>query len=139
MSVPPPAEKLGLFLPQGLHGRMLQTAARLNTRKNPRGNVRRIYERAFRDLMDALDRGDPVAFPAVRGAKDRVSVRLSKALCARVRQEAAKHDLKLTDVAVTALTRFLQTAQGDAYDLAAQDRRDRRRDGPRRLAASAAR
>ena len=31
-----PAEKLGLFLSEGLHQDMLTTAERLNTRKNPR-------------------------------------------------------------------------------------------------------
>lgn len=76
----PSAEKLGLFLPEGLHQDMLDTAERLNTRKNPRGCVRLIYERAFRELVEALDRGETVTFPAVRGAKDRVSVRLSKPL-----------------------------------------------------------
>ena len=74
----PSAEKLGLFLPEGLHQDMLDTAERLNTRKNPRGCVRLIYERAFRELVEALDGGEAVTFPAVRGAKDRVSVRLSK-------------------------------------------------------------
>ncbi|MCR5881320.1 hypothetical protein [Phenylobacterium sp. J367] len=76
--VTPSAEKLGLFLPEGLHKAMLKTAERLNTRKNPRGSVRLIYERAFRELVEALDGGEVVTFPAVRGAKDRVSVRLSK-------------------------------------------------------------
>ena len=48
----PSAEKLGLFLPEGLHQDMLDTAERLNTRKNPRGCVRLIYERAFRELVE---------------------------------------------------------------------------------------
>lgn len=68
------AEKLGLFLSEGLHQDMVSAAERLNTRKNPRGCVRLIYERAFRELVEALESGVEIAFPAVRGAKDRVSV-----------------------------------------------------------------
>ena len=62
-------EKLGLFLPQGLHEQMVQAAAeRLSGRKTPRGGVRLVYEQAFNDLLEALDAGQLVAFPAVRGA-----------------------------------------------------------------------
>ena len=90
---------------------MLDTAERLNTRKNPRGCVRLIYERAFRELVEALDGGEAVTFPAVRGAKDRVSVRLSKPLCVRIRRQTDALNLKLTDFAFTAIDRFLQTTQ----------------------------
>jgi hypothetical protein len=106
-----PAEKLGLFLPEGLHDQMIQAAERLR-RKSPRGAVRCVYERALAQLADALDAGVPVTFPAVRGAKDRVSVRVSCRLCSRVRQHMEDHNLKLTDLAFTAIDRFLNTEQG---------------------------
>jgi hypothetical protein len=118
----PSAEKLGLFLPEGLHAAMLNKAERLNTRKNPRGSVRLIYERAFRELVEALDAGEAVTFPAVRGAKDRVSVRLSRSLCVRVRRQTDALNLKLTDFAFAAIDRFLQATQGDAHDAPRQDR-----------------
>jgi hypothetical protein len=109
--MPCPTEKLGLFLPEGLHDEMIQAAARLH-RKSPRGTVRCVYERAFAQLADALDAGLPVTFPAVRGAKDRVSVRLSCRLSSRVRRHMEDHNLKLTDLAFTAIDRFLTAEQG---------------------------
>jgi hypothetical protein len=115
-----PAEKLGLFLSEGLHQDMLTTAERLNTRKNPRGSVRRLYERAFREMVDALDGGAEIAFPAVRGVKDRVSIRLSGPLCARVRRHTDGLNLKLTDFAFVTVDRFLQSTKGDAHGPAAQ-------------------
>ena len=105
-------EKIGLFLPQGLHDEMLRAARRLNTRKNPRGCVRGAYERAFVQLADSLDAGDPVAFRATRGVKDRVSVRMSGRLCARVRGHLQTQNLKLTDFAFAAIDRFLVSNPG---------------------------
>ena len=110
--MPCTAEKLGLFLPEGLHEQMLETAETLNTRKNPRGCVRFAYERAFGQLADTLDAGVPVTFPATRGSKDRVSVRISRRLCARVRAHLDAHNLKLTDFAFAAIDRFLVSQQG---------------------------
>jgi hypothetical protein len=107
----PPAEKLGLFLPEGLHQQMVQAAERLK-RKSPRGSVRCIYERAFAQLSDALDAGVAVPFPAVRGAKDRISVRVSCRLFVRVRAHMLANNLKLTDLAFTAIDRFLYAEQG---------------------------
>ena len=107
----PPPEKLGLFLPEGLHQQMVEVAGRLN-RKSPRGSVRCIYERAFAQLSDALDAGVAVPFPAVRGAKDRISVRVSGRLCVRVRAHMLTHNLKLTDLAFTAIDRFLHAEKG---------------------------
>ncbi|MFD1192034.1 hypothetical protein [Phenylobacterium conjunctum] len=124
----PSAEKLGLFLPEGLHQDMLFTAQRLNRRKNPRGCVRLIYERAFRELVEALDRGDTIVFPAVRGAKDRVSVRLSRPLCLQIRRQTDALNLKLTDFAFTAIQRFLHSTQGPAHDAPRQDRPGPRQD-----------
>jgi hypothetical protein len=112
--MPPSAEKLGLFLPPGLHQQMVSAAERLN-RKSPRGSVRLIYERAFVQLVDALDAGAAVPFPAVRGAKDRISVRVSGRLCARVRAHTLAHNLKLTDLAFTAIDRFLNAEQGASH------------------------
>jgi hypothetical protein len=106
-----PAEKLGLFLPEGLHDQMIKAAERLQ-RKSPRGTVRCVYERAFAQLADALDAGVQITFPAVRGAKDRVSVRVSCRLSSRVRQHMQGHNLKLTDLAFTAIDRFLNAEQG---------------------------
>jgi hypothetical protein len=108
----PAAEKIGLFLPEGLHAQMLHAAKRLNARKNPRGSVRWAYERAFAQLADTLDAGVPVTFPATRGTKDRVSVRISRRLCTRVRGHLETQNLKLTDFAFTAIDRFLIAVQG---------------------------
>ncbi len=107
----PTAEKLGLFLPEGLHPQMIRAAERLN-RRSPRGSVRRVYERAFAQLIDALDAGVAVPFPAVRGAKDRISVRVSCRLCERLRAHLEVHNLKLTDLAFAAVDRFLNAEQG---------------------------
>ena len=50
-------EKLGLFLPQGLHEQMVRAAAeRLGGRKTPRGGVRLVYEQAFNDLLAHMDK-----------------------------------------------------------------------------------
>ena len=106
------AEKIGLFLPEGLHDQMLRTARRLNTRKNPRGCVRSVYERALVQLADSLDAGVPVTFHAARGAKDRVSVRICGRLCARVRGHLETQNLKLTDYAFAAIDRFLVSNKG---------------------------
>ena len=101
-------EKLGLFLLQGLHEQMVQAAAqRRSGRKTPRGGVRLVYEQAFNNLLEALDDGQIVAFPAVRGAKRRISVRVCGLLCARIRSRLDPLNLKLTDFASTAIVRFL--------------------------------
>ena len=106
-------EKLGLFLPQGLHEHMVQAAAeRLGGRETARGGVRLIYEQAFNDLLEALDADQLVTFPAVRGAKHRISVRVSGLLCARIRGRLDPLNLKLTDFASTAIVRFLHSAEG---------------------------
>lgn len=106
-------EKLGLFLPQGLHEQMVEAAAeRLIVRTAPRGGVRLVYERAFYDLLEALDAGQIVAFPAVRGAKHRTSVRVCGLLCARIRGRLDPLNLKLTDFASTAIVRFLHPSEG---------------------------
>ena len=106
-------EKLGLFLPQGLHERMVEAAAeRLGGRKTPRGGVRLVYEQALNDLLDTLDAGQLVTFPAVRGAKQRISVRVSGLLCARIRGRLDPLNLKLTDFASTAIVRFLHPSEG---------------------------
>ena len=103
--------KVGLYLSAGLHDEMLATAQRLSRRKNPRGDVRRIYERAFRELAKAIDAGVPVSFPATRGVKVRISVRLSNALCVRVRDHTDDLSLKLTDYAFAAVDRFLRSTR----------------------------
>ena len=106
------AEKIGLFLPQGLHDQMLTTARTHYTRRNPRGCVRSVYERALGQLADNLDAGLVVPFPATRGTKDRVSVRISGRLCARVRGHLEAQNLKLTDFACAACHRFLASLEG---------------------------
>ncbi len=106
-------EKLGLFLPQGLHEQMVEAAAeRLSERKAPRGGVRLVYEHAFNDLLAALDAGQIVAFPAVRGAKHRISLRICGLVCARIRGRLDPLNLKLTDFASTAIVRFLHPPEG---------------------------
>ncbi len=100
------AQKVGLLLPEGFHARMM-SAARRDVRRNPRGCIRVAYERAFVQLADSLDAGVAVAFPATRGVKDRVSVRMSGRLCARVRGHLEANNLKLTDFAFAAIDRFL--------------------------------
>ncbi len=107
-----PAEKIGLFLPQGLHDQMLTTALTHYTRRNPRGCVRGVYERALGQLADSLDAGALVTFRATRGVKDRVSVRISGRLCARVRGHLETQNLKLTDFACAAIDRFLNAHKG---------------------------
>ena len=106
------AEKIGLFLPQGLHDQMLTTARTHYTRRNPRGCVRGVYERALGQLADNLDAGVAVTFRATRGVKDRVSVRISGRLCARVRRHLETQNLKLTDFACAACHRFLASHEG---------------------------
>ncbi len=106
-------EKLGLFLPQGLHEQMVQAAAeRLSGCKTPRGGVRLVYEQAFNNLLEALDAGQLVALPAVRGAKHRISVRICGLLCARIRGRLEPLKLKLTDFASTAIAGFLHPPEG---------------------------
>jgi len=100
--------KLGLVLPEELHRRMVRCA-----RTAPaRGGVQGVYAAAFESLLGAVDLGEPVAFPAVRSAKVRVTLRLPRALCDRVLACLARLILKLTDFACAAVGRFL-AAQGD--------------------------
>jgi hypothetical protein len=94
--------KLGLFLPAGLHQRMVDA----NCNK-PRGALQDAYAAAFAGLLDALDGGAKVVFAAVRGPKHRVTVRLSRALCARLRARSASLNLKITDFACAAIVRHL--------------------------------
>jgi hypothetical protein len=92
---------------------MIQAAAeRLRGRKTPRGGVRIVYEQALGDLLDALDASELVAFPAVRGMKERISLRISDELCARIRERLDALNLKLTDFACTAIWRFLNPPEG---------------------------
>ena len=95
--------KLGLVLPQDLHARMTALAAR-----SPRlGAQQAAYALAFEQLLDALDRDEAITFPAVRGAKIRVSLRLPTDLVARIRQRLPALNLKLTDLACVAVSRAL--------------------------------
>jgi hypothetical protein len=87
--------KLGLFVPPPLHARLV-AAGRAD-------GVSASYARAFTDLLDRLDAGEAVTFPAVRGPKARVSIRLDEALCARLRARLAALNLKITDFACTAV------------------------------------
>jgi hypothetical protein len=104
--------KLGLVLPDGLHERMIGLA-RGGPVRPPRGAIQALYERAFIELLAALDAGEAVVFPAVRGPKARVTLRLSEALCARIRTRLAPLRLKLTDFACAAVRRTLIPSQGD--------------------------
>ena len=94
--------KLGLFLPAVLHQQMVTA-----TRDQPRGALQNAYAAAFVALLDALDAGAEVVFAVVRGPKRRVTVRLSPALCARLRARSAHLNLKITDFACAAIVRSL--------------------------------
>ena len=102
-----PGVKLGLYLPATLHDRMVSAA-----RGRPRGALQAAYGEAFRRLLDAVQAGDEVVFAAVRGPKVRVTVRLSRALCDRLRQALAGLNLKVTDFACTALDHYLAQLEG---------------------------
>ena len=104
--------KLGLFLPAALHQQMVDVG-----RDKPRGALQVAYAAAFEALLDSLDGGAEVVFAAVRGPKRRVTVRLSFALCARLRAHSDRLNLKITDFACTAIVRSLhhplkETAHG---------------------------
>jgi hypothetical protein len=105
--------KLGLVLPEGAHGRMVALAGGSAERSPPRGAIQALYKQAFDDLLAALDAGEPIVFAAVRGAKTRVTLRLSEALCGRVRARLAALSLKLTDFACAAVQRTLSNTEGD--------------------------
>ena len=94
--------KLGLFLPAGLHQQMVDA-----TRHLPRGALQAAYIAAFAALLDSLDAGVEVVFAAVRGPKRRVMVRVSRALCLRLRERLARLNLKITDFACAAIVRSL--------------------------------
>ncbi len=102
----PQSCKLGLVLPEGLHGRMVARAG-AGGAAPPRGALRGLYAGAFADLLDALDDGEAIVFPAVRGAKERVSLRLPAGLCDRIRTRLEPLNLKLTDLAAAAIARCL--------------------------------
>jgi hypothetical protein len=92
--------KLGLFVPALLHARMLAA-----NRDKARGAVQDDYAAAFAALLDALDAGEAVMFAAVRGAKRRVTVRLTEALEQRLRTAITHRNLKITDFACAAIDR----------------------------------
>jgi hypothetical protein len=105
-------EKLGLYLPDGLHERMVQVAAQAQPQARGDGSVGRTYEQAFNELHAVLDAGQAVAFPAVRGVKGCRTIRLGANVCVRVRERHEQLNLKLTDFACTAVSRFLSTREG---------------------------
>ena len=102
-----PGAKLGLYLPATLHDRMIATA-----RGRPRGALQAAYDTALSELLDLLESGAEIVFAAVRGPKVRVTVRLSRALCERLRATLAGLNLKITDFACTALDRYLSNREG---------------------------
>ena len=63
-----PRVKFGLFVPAAMHAR-LKAACGAN-------GVSDGYARAFGALLNQLDAGEAVTFPAVRGPKTRASIRL---------------------------------------------------------------
>ena len=101
--------KLGLILPEDLHVAMLARASR---GPPAHGGVQAAYAAAFEALLAALDSGAAVTFPAVRGRKIRVTLRLPETLCARIRARQAALTLKLTDFACLAVSRALDLAEG---------------------------
>jgi len=102
-----PGVKLGLSLPASLHERMVLSAS-----GQPRGALQVAYGEALGRLLDAVQAGDEIVFAAVRGPKVRVTVRLSRALCDRLRQALAGLNLKVTDFACTALDHYLAQLEG---------------------------
>ena len=102
--MPTPPVKLGLFLPPALHRRVVAGCG-------PR-RVGQAYAQAFAALLDRLDAGEAITFPAVRGPKARITIRLEPGLAARVRARIARLNLKITDFACTAVERALPPAPG---------------------------
>lgn len=102
-----PGVKLGLYLPATLHERMIASS-----RGRPRGALQAAYDTALTELLDLIEAGAEVVFAAVRGPKVRVTVRLSRALCGRLRHTLAALNLKITDFACTALDRYLANREG---------------------------
>jgi hypothetical protein len=102
MSVP--RVKFGLFVPAAMH-------ARLKAACGPNG-VSDGYARAFSTLLDQLDAGEVVTFPAVRTPKSRASIRLDPALCKRLRARLLALNLKITDFACTAVERAFPAEPG---------------------------
>ena len=94
--------KLGLFVPAALHARMIAANA-----GKPRGALQADYAAALAALLDAVERGHPVLFAAVRGPKRRVTVRLTPALSQRLRLRLTRLNLKITDFACTAIVRHV--------------------------------
>jgi hypothetical protein len=97
-----PLCKLGLVLPAAAHARMVARAG-----GGGRGRLQALYQTAFEALLASLASGEPVGFPAVRGPKIRVTLRLPETLCARIRAALARLTLKLTDFACVAVGRAL--------------------------------
>lgn len=60
-----------------------------------------VYAGGFTDLLDALEAGEPVVFAAIRGSKQRVTVRLPEPLCDRLE----RLNLKIADFACAAIVR----------------------------------
>jgi hypothetical protein len=101
--------KLGLVLPESFHIAMIALAAR---GPSGRGALQAAYAAALQALLADLDEGRPVTFPAVRGPKIRVTLRLPRGLCETIRARLAALTLKLTDFACAAVSRFLAQAEG---------------------------
>ena len=102
--------KLGLVLPESFHAAMIAQAARCPSGR--RGALQAAYAAALQALLADLDAGEAVTFPAMRGPKIRVTLRLPRGLCAAVRARLADLTLKLTDFACAAVSRFLAQAEG---------------------------
>jgi hypothetical protein len=82
------------------------------SRGRPRGALQAAYDTALSELLDLVELGDEIVFAAVRGPKVRVTVRLSRALCERLRATLTGLNLKITDFACTALDRYLSNREG---------------------------
>jgi hypothetical protein len=106
------SSKLGLVLPVGLHEQMAALAGGSAAGRPRRGAIQVVYAQAFTALLEDLDAGQPVVFAAVRGAKVRVTLRLSHELCARIRARLEPLNLKLTDFACAAVKRTLSPHDG---------------------------
>jgi len=108
-------------LPLGMHQAFKDLAARMREARGvPFGNpiyVQDLYDEAIVHLAKSIDAGEEVHFlPVPRDLSERKTCIVSKRTYAVTQKLAKRHNVKISAVALTGFTRYLQKYGPDYYD-----------------------
>jgi len=108
-------------LPLGMHQAFKDLAARMREARGlPLGNpiyVQDLYDEAIVHLAKAIETGEEVHFlPVPRDLSERKTFIVSKRTYLLAQKVARRHNVKISAVALTSLSRYLQKYGPDYYD-----------------------